>query len=150
MHTKTHIRTLMHGYEHTHKQVYTRWNKMRFATNQHVLRSWTRTAKRMNNQWNAAFAETVRGAGNGPGSKGRGVAKACVSQVIYSDYSAPLPQPNISYDGNRCATCGRGKVVLPHRLAARTAAMNTVTPRIPNTAIHSPHIPFRGPPLDNN
>ena len=70
---------------------------MRFATNQHVLRSWTRTAKRMNNQWNAAFAETVRGAGNGPGSKGRGVAKACVSQVIYSNYSATPDSSSTKY-----------------------------------------------------
>ena len=88
------------------------------------------------------------------GQKGGGWQKP-VSVRLYTPITphllpVTLPQPNISYDGNRCASCGRGKVVLPHRLAARTAAMNTVTPRIPNTAIHSPYIPFRGPPLDNN
>ena len=107
MHTKTHIRTLMHGYEHRHKQVYTRWNKkVRFATNQHVLRSWTRTAKRMYNQWNAAFAETVREAGNGPGSKGAGggVAKSLCQFRLYTPITPhlpTLPQLNISYGGNR-------------------------------------------------
>jgi hypothetical protein len=153
MHTKTHIRTLMHGYEHRHKQVYTRWNKkVRFATNQCPSFLDSHREENVQPMERSLRGDCERG-GNGPGSKGKGEGwQKPVSVRLYTPitpYLLTLPQLNISYDGNCCATCGR-EVVLPHRLAARTAAMNTVTPRIPNTAIHSPRIPFRGPPLDNN
>ena len=55
-------------------------------------------------RWNAAFAETVREAGNGPGSKGAGggVAKCLCQFRLYTPITPhlpTLPQLNISYGG---------------------------------------------------
>ena len=96
------------------------------------LRSWSWTSKRIYSRLNAAFAEIVREAGNETGIKRAGGGEeewqnACVSQVYILRLFLTLPQLNISYDGNRCATLWqRSRRLAPCRLAARTAAVNTV------------------------
>jgi hypothetical protein len=154
-----------HAYKDTHTYTcidtnictnkYTHGMEQSSALRNHTSTSSFWTSKRIYSRLNAAVAEIVREAGNETGIKRAREEEwqnACVSQVYILRLFLTLPQLNISYDGNRCATLWqRSRRLAPCRLAARTAAVNTVQyyfTRLANTAGYiAPLIPFRSPPL---